>query len=86
LLSVHMVASEVELVQDLVVLAMVAALTTVALQAQTFLTNSLSFDREPLVRLDWDKRLFHVKAGPSLSRINIFKTIDTIGKISHISV
>ena len=81
----HMVASALELDQVLV-LATVVVLTTVALLAQTFLTNSLSFDREPLVRFDWDKRLFHVKASPSLSRINIFKTIDTIGKISHISV
>jgi hypothetical protein len=41
LLSVHTVASEVELDQVLV-LATVVVLTTVALQAQTFLTNSLS--------------------------------------------
>ena len=56
-----MVASEVDLVQDLVVLAMVAVLTTVVLQAQTFLTNIFCFDIKPLVRLDLDKRLFSVK-------------------------
>ena len=61
LLFVHMVASEVDLVQDLVVLAMVAVLTTVVLQAQTFLTNIFCFDIKPLVRLDLDKRLFSVK-------------------------
>lgn len=40
---------------------MVAVLTTVVLQVQTFLTNTFCFDIKPLVRLDLDKRLFSVK-------------------------
>ena len=60
LLFVHTVVFVLELDQDLV-LAIVVVLTTVVLQVQTFLTNILCFDIEPLVRLDLDKRLFSVK-------------------------
>ena len=52
---------------------MVAVLTTVAAQTKEFLTNIFCFDIEPLVRLDWDKRLFSVEWSDKVTLCLFFK-------------
>ena len=72
LLFVHMVVFVLEL-DHVLALATVVALTTVEAQTKEFLTNIFCFDIEPLVRLDWDKRLFSVEWSDKVTLCLFFK-------------